>query len=67
VKTASFGAVDRDHHLSTTYPYDNNFTHLPSEENNILIAGFTEEEVVEAISRMKRNEHLGLDGFFAKF
>jgi hypothetical protein len=61
VKTARFGAVDRDHHLSTTYPYENNFTiqldvivdipQLFSEENNILIADFTERAVFDAISK----------------
>ena len=40
---------------------------LSVEENNILIADFTEKEVFEAISQMKHNKAPGPDGFPAEF
>ena len=36
---------------------------LSEEENNILIANFTMEEVHEAISQMEHNKAPGPDGF----
>lgn len=41
--------------------------HLSHEENSILIAGFTDEEVFEAISQMEHNKAPGPDGFPAEF
>jgi hypothetical protein len=40
---------------------------LSFEENNILIADFAEEEVLEAISQMEHNKAPGPDGFPAEF
>jgi mannosylglycoprotein endo-beta-mannosidase len=40
---------------------------LSQEENNILTADFTEEEIFEAISQMERNKAPGPDGFPAEF
>jgi hypothetical protein len=40
---------------------------LLPEENGILAANFTHEEVYEAISHMEHNKTLGLDGFLAEF
>jgi hypothetical protein len=36
------------------------------QENSILTADFTKEEVFEAISQMEHNKVLGLDGFSAR-
>jgi hypothetical protein len=54
-------------------PAKNNFTlredlvadipQLTQEENDILIAEFTEEEVFDAIFQMEHNKAPGLDGF----
>jgi hypothetical protein len=40
---------------------------LSQDENTLLIAPFTEEEVFEAISQMERNKSPGPDGFPAEF
>jgi hypothetical protein len=40
---------------------------LSFEENNILIADFAEEEVLEAISQMEHNKAPGPDGFPTEF
>jgi hypothetical protein len=40
---------------------------LSVEENEILIAAFTEKEVFEAISQMEKNKAAGPDGFPAEF
>ena len=40
---------------------------ISSEENEILIADFTEKEVYEAIMQMKKNKAPGPDGFPAEF
>jgi hypothetical protein len=37
------------------------------DEKNILITGYTEKEVFEAISQMEHNEAPGSNGFPAKF
>ena len=40
---------------------------LTADEDDILIAPFSEKEVFEAISQMKNNKALGPDGFPAGF
>jgi hypothetical protein len=40
---------------------------LSNEENDILIADFTVEEVYEAILNMEKNKAPGPDGFLAEF
>jgi hypothetical protein len=40
---------------------------LSLEENNIFIADFTEEEILEAVSQMEHNKAPKLDGFPAEF
>jgi mannosylglycoprotein endo-beta-mannosidase len=40
---------------------------LPNEENEILVADFTEQEVHDAIFQMEKNKAPGPDGFPAEF
>jgi hypothetical protein len=44
-----------------------NITQVTEEENTILTAPFSEEEVKAAIFQMKHNKALGSDGFPVKF
>jgi mannosylglycoprotein endo-beta-mannosidase len=46
---------------------NHDITQLSQEENNILTAPFTEEEVYEAISNMEHNKAPGPHGFPTKF
>jgi hypothetical protein len=50
---------------------DETITHdikqISAEENNILTANFTEEEIFQALSQMERNKAPGPDGFPAEF
>jgi hypothetical protein len=44
-----------------------NIPQLSNEENDILTADFTVEEVYEAILNMEKNKASGPDGFLAEF
>jgi hypothetical protein len=55
----------------TSCTMDETITHdikqISAEENNILTANFTEEEIFQALSQMERNKAPGPDGFPAEF
>jgi hypothetical protein len=63
---ALFGPSD-----PTSCTMDETITHdikqISAEENNILTANFTEEEIFQALSQMERNKAPGPDGFPAEF
>jgi hypothetical protein len=53
--------------LTLTEEYTHDIPQLTQEENNILVAEFTEKEVKDAIFQMGLNKSPGPDGFPAKF
>jgi hypothetical protein len=53
--------------VSLEEDFNNDIPQLSRDENSILIAKFSEKEVLEAIEQMEKNKAIGPDGFPVEF
>jgi hypothetical protein len=61
-----FGSSD-EYNFSMDANRTDNILHVSAEENNLLTAPYSEEEVNKAVFPMKHNKAPGPDGFPAEF